>query len=413
MHLRRPFTEVVAIQTDIVQHLKHIDSWTADQVPDSGLSKRAMLWPVVRPEPFGFALIIVPWNFPVSLLLLPLVAAITAGFAAILKPSEMTQASQDLLVDLIPKRKFDNIFFTGSVNVARHVVRAAAKHLTPTVLELGGQRREIICLSANHVFAHPSVQKKLVERMTFHFNEFNEKGGSDGMMHVVNQKNFDRLKEILEKSQGKIEYGGELDASQNRIAPSALTNVKMTGKLIKNLKSLMPTVRVIVYLNPWPSRRKSIMLIALVIFSTISGGVTVNGVITHATVPAAPFGGVGDSGQYYHGEHGFKAITHSRVIARPLLLYFKFASLLLPPYSADRVKYVSVRNSPGIQRGWSLEDERRVATRGFVAKNSVRLLKILACLAVVGLIDYRMDQRLGVLHGVEAVVVSIWSILEF
>lgn len=268
------FTESMTIKTDIVEHLKNIDKWTAERPTDTPLAMKAVLRPTIRPEPLGVALIIGPWNFPISLVLQPMIAAITAGCAVMLKPSEVTQAAQALLVDLIPKymdpsairivtggpaetgsliaRKWDHIFFTGSVNVARYVAAAAAKNLTPTVLELGGQcpaivtktadvesaARQIawakflnsgqICLTVNHVFAHPDVEKKLIERMTFYFNEF-KKGKASEMTHIVNDKNFERLKALLEKTDGKVECGGELDASTRCITPSVVSNVTMKG----------------------------------------------------------------------------------------------------------------------------------------------------------------------------------------
>jgi aldehyde dehydrogenase (NAD+) len=267
------FTECANVKGDLIEHLKNIDKWTADQKPDAGLMG-FLLRPTVRPEPLGVALIIGPWNFPFSLLVQPLIAAVTAGCAVLLKPSEVTTAVQQLFVDLVPKyldsdavrvvtggaaetgrllqRKFDHIFFTGSVPVARHIAAAAAKHLTPTVLELGGQCPAIvgasadieaaakdiawikylnsgqICLSVNHVFAHPSIERKLIERMTYWFNEYN-KGAADTMTHIVNDKNYLRLTGLAEKTEGKVEYDGVRDAKTRKLPPTIVSDVKLTG----------------------------------------------------------------------------------------------------------------------------------------------------------------------------------------
>lgn len=269
-----PFTEIDNVKTDVLEHLKNIDKWTADQKPDAG-ALGFLLRPSVRPEPLGVALIIGPWNFPFSLLIQPLIAAITAGCAVMLKPSEVTANTQQLFVDLIPKyldtsavrvvtggaaetgrllqRKYDHIFFTGSVPVARHIAAAAAKHLTPTVLELGGQcpaivtssadveaaARDIawikylnagqICLSVNHVFAHPSIEKQLIERMTFWLNQYN-KGSS--MTHIVNDKNFARLTGLADKTEGTVQHSGEADAKTRNLPPQIVSNVKMTDSLL-------------------------------------------------------------------------------------------------------------------------------------------------------------------------------------
>lgn len=269
------FTELRNIKTDILDHVQNIDKWTADQIPNTPFAMKWLLRPTVRYEPLGVALIIGPWNYPTSLILQPLIAAITAGCAVMLKPSEIAAATQNLIAELIPKymdssaiqvvtggaaetarllaRKFDHVFFTGSVNVARHVAVAAAKNLTPTTLELGGQcpaivtrsadiesaARDIawvkfvnsgqICLSVNHVFAHPDVEKQLIERLTFWFNKF-FKDGEEGMTRIVNQKNYDRLKGLLEKTDGQVATEATLDTGKRQIPPSLVTNVDMNGR---------------------------------------------------------------------------------------------------------------------------------------------------------------------------------------
>lgn len=145
-------------------------------------------------------------------------------------------------------------------------------------------------------------------------------------------------------------------------------------------------------------------LITPVITSTISGGVTVNGTIIHASVPSAPFGGVGDSGHgYYHGKHGFQAFTHLRTIARPVPLFGKLTSFLRPPYSVDRIKWIGVRQNLGIRRGWTLDDERRIARRGGLLRLPVRVLQILAFIATLGLVDRRMEGQLGIVQRLRGV----------
>ncbi|KAL4791434.1 Aldehyde/histidinol dehydrogenase [Aspergillus venezuelensis] len=450
------FTEIANVKTDILDHLKNIDKWTADQTPAAGMM-RFMLRPTVRPEPLGVALIIGPWNFPFSLLVQPLIAAVTAGCAVLLKPSEVTSHVQGLFVDLVPRyldseavrvvtggaaetgklltRKFDHIFFTGSVPVARHIAAAAAKHLTPTVLELGGQCPAIvtssadveaaakdiawikylnagqICLSVNHVFAHPSIERKLIERMRYWLGEFN-KGTTSSLTHIVNDKNYARLKGLAEKTTGNVEHNGVSDAKTRKLGPSIVTGVKLDDSLLS--EELFGTICPVVTASTKDAIESINSLphpLAIYIFSndqreidqllnsTLSGGVCINGVLLHAMVPNAPFGGVGDSGHgAYHGDYGFKSFTHYRTIARPTPLFFMMTNFMRPPYSVSDIKKLAVKNSAGIQKNWSLEKEREAVKRGLLVNKFFRYLKFLAlAFVVVGLADVGADRRLGVL----------------
>ncbi|KAL4786906.1 Aldehyde/histidinol dehydrogenase [Aspergillus varians] len=433
------FTECANVKGDIIDHLKNIDKWTAEQKPRSGMLG-FMLKPTVRPEPLGVALIIGPWNFPFSLLVQPLIAAITAGCAALLKPSEVSSSVQQLFVELVPKyldtsavrvvtggaaetgrllqRKFDHIFFTGSVPVARHIAAAAAKYLTPTVLELGGQCPVImtssanveaaakdiawikflnagqICLSVNHVFAHPSVQGKLIERMAFWFDQYS-KGTADSMTHIINDTNYVRLRALAEKSDGKIEYGGKSDAETRNLAPTIVSNVNLTDALLSEelFGTICPVVTAstqdaIDWINGQDQNE-----IERVISSTLSGGVCVNGILLHAMVPGAPFGGVGESGHgAYHGDYGFKSFTHYRTVARPTPFFFWMSDWMRPPYTNENIKKLAVRNSVGIKRDWALDKERKAINRGLsIAK--------------------ALHRRLGVLKGLRDFVAEVRSFL--
>lgn len=159
------------IQADILRTLKKLDEWTKDERPEKSDPLNFLGRTTVRKEPLGVTLIIGAWNFPVSLLLQPMVAAIAAGCAVILKPSDVTSATQDVLMEIVPQymdrdaircvsagpqemgyileHRFDHIFYTGSPNIAKIIHAAAAKHLTPVTLELGGQCPAIVAESAN------------------------------------------------------------------------------------------------------------------------------------------------------------------------------------------------------------------------------------------------------------------------
>lgn len=163
--------DVVTVKTEALDFIKHLEEWTADERTDSGFIFGTLMKAYLRHEPLGVAFIIGTCNFPFMLTLIPLIAAVAAGCTVLLKPSELAHQCEQLLVELIPKyldtsairivtgaaqetgymlqQRFDHIFFTGSTAVAKHVAAAAAKYLTPTVLELGGQAPAIVTKTAN------------------------------------------------------------------------------------------------------------------------------------------------------------------------------------------------------------------------------------------------------------------------
>ena len=207
----------------------------------------------------------------------PVVAAVSAGCCVMLKPSEQAAAIQDLLVEIVPKyldqsaiqivtgavrettmileRRFDHIFYTGSPNVGKIVSAAAAKHLTPTVLELGGQssclvtssadislaaKRIVlskylnagqICLAGNHVIVDPSVRDEFVEKASYWLGQFVKDESKGQAFRVVNKRNYDRLVSLLNRTGGKIAYGGTNDPGSRYLSPTVISDVTMQGKL--------------------------------------------------------------------------------------------------------------------------------------------------------------------------------------
>lgn len=208
-----------------------------------------------------------------------MLAAIAAGCCVMLKPSELAEKSQTLLVSLIPRymdpsairivtggpaetskileHRFNHIFFTGSAKVARFITAAAAKHLTPMVLELGGQGPAIVtasadvdlaakriaygkfmnagqvCLSINHIFADPAIYDALIERLRFWFSKFLD-GSGEGYCKIVNNRNFDRLTSLLDKTQGKVAFGGKSDKSSGFMEPTVVRDITVEGELCKS-----------------------------------------------------------------------------------------------------------------------------------------------------------------------------------
>lgn len=267
-------TEIRLMKTDVLEHVSKLEDWSADEIPDSSLLYAGIGNARIRKEPLGVALIVGAWNYPFSVSIRPMIAAISAGCAVMLKPSELCINSQSLMAQLIPKyldesavrvvtggpkemsfileHKFNHIFFTGSNKIARYITAAAGKHLTPTVLELGGQGPTIVtktadvdlaakriaaakymnagqvCLNVNHVFADPAVHDELLTRLQYWNDQFNKEPGNHPK--IVNERNFDRLVNLMDKSGGEVVCGGERDRHGLQITQTVVKNVTIDGK---------------------------------------------------------------------------------------------------------------------------------------------------------------------------------------
>ena len=277
------YMDIGGVKRDILYHIKSLETWTADEIPDAGFLFGTLCGARIRKEPLGVALILGTWNAPFVLLLAPMLAAIAAGCAVMAKPSEISTASQDLMANILPRYldqeaiqiltggpketglilelRFDMIFYTGSAKVAKLVSAAAAKHLTPTVLELGGQAPCIVtrtadvdtaakritsskilnsgqvCLAANHVFVDPSIHDKFVERATYWLGQYLKGDGKDQGTRIVNGRNYDRLVGLLTRSEGNVAYGGDKSREEKYIQPTLITDVTMQGELYRSYAS--------------------------------------------------------------------------------------------------------------------------------------------------------------------------------
>lgn len=339
-----------------------------------------LAWPAraeVRREPFGVSLIIGPWNYPLQLLLGPLVGAIAGGNTAVLKPSEaaphtaaavkrmlgsvfeeryiaVVEGGKDSAEALL-REKFDKIFFTGSTHVGREVMAAAAKHLTPVTLELGGKSPCIVtadtpiqttarriawgkflnagqtCVAPDHIWVDRRVAPALVDALAAAIQGFfgEDPQQSADYARIIHPGHLERLSAIL--GDGKIAHGGRVDAGDLYLEPTILTEVAvdapaMTGEIFGPVLPVMEygdltEVLDILRASPPP--------LAIYLFSddrmtqervlreTRSGGVCVNDTISQIIGRDLPFGGLGESGMgRYHGRAGFDCFTHERSILR-------------------------------------------------------------------------------------------------
>lgn len=363
-----------------------------------------MAWPgrsFIQAEPYGVALIIGPWNYPFQLLLAPLVGAIAAGNCAVLKPSELAPrtaaATAELIrstfaeefVAVVPgeretaeallREKFDTIFFTGSTAVGRAVMAAAAKHLTPVTLELGGKSPCIVCADAplettarrivwgkflnagqtcvapDFVLVDRQVGDAFVAALRQALREFfgENPQRSPDFSRIVNLRHFDRLTGYL--AVGEVAHGGEHNAGDLYLAPTVLTHVPWDAPVMQEeiFGPILPVLEFDQLDDVLARLRDRPTPLALYVFTqdravqdrvlagTRSGGVCLNDVVLHMVGKEMPFGGLGDSGLgAYHGQASFDCFSHRRAALRRS---FAFDSRLR--YPPPRVSLATVKRA--------------------------------------------------------------------
>ena len=350
-------------------------------------------------EPLGVTLIIAPWNYPFQLVVLPLIGAIAAGNCAVVKPSEISPNVSALIAKWLPKyldrravqvveggapettallrEKWDHILYTGNGTVGRIVMEAAAKHLTPVTLELGGKSPCIVdesadldvaakrivygkffnagqtCVAPDYVLVHDHVHDALINRMVSIIREFygDDPKQSPDFARIVNEWHHARLSRLLGNTD--VVTGGETDVSDRYIAPTILKNVKEDDAVMQEeiFGPILPVISVssveaaIGFVN---RHEKPLALYVFagdeaaqdrVLSGTSAGGTVLNHVWLHLSVPELPFGGVGESGMgAYHGRQSFETFSHRRsVLKKPTL---PDPPILFPPYSARKLHWL-------------------------------------------------------------------------
>lgn len=377
--LGKPELEAVVSETAMVIReigfiCRHLQRWTAPQRVRSSL----LNFPAkgtVNYEPYGVTLIVGPWNYPAQLLFSPLAGALAAGNCALLKPSELAvntaavvnriisetfdpdyisvmQGGPELSRELLEQR-FDLIFFTGSTRVGRLVMQAAARHLTPVVLELGGKSPAIVdadadlaiaarrivwgkffnagqtCVAPDYLLVHADVKVALLEKMITQIGAFY--GTDPKLSHdygrIINESHLQRLAAFLQE--GKIIVGGEVDLAERYLAPTILDDVSWRMPVMQEeiFGPILPvlsftnhddvveligrhaTPLALYYFSQDKVRQQRIMT------SSLFGGGCINDTIVHLSEHRLPFGGVGTSGQgSYHGKASFEAFSHRKSI---------------------------------------------------------------------------------------------------
>ena len=369
-------TEAGLVRMELRHALRQLRRWAAP-------SRRGTPWFVapargwVQREPLGVALILGPWNYPVQLLLTPLVSAIAAGNCAVLKPSELAPRTAEAIAALLRDcfeeqfvcvatggadvaeallaERFDKIFFTGSTRVGRVVMAAAAKHLTPVTLELGGKCPAIVCADAavelaarriawgkfmnagqtcvapDFVLVNRDVRERFVAALGKSLAEFYgvDARASADYGRIINAGHFERLLNFLKD--GTVAQGGALDAKDLFIAPTILTGVSPDAPAMQEeiFGPILPVIDFDTLDGALALLRERPTPLALYLFTrdrgterrvlaeARSGGVCVNDVVSQMIGTGLPFGGLGESGMgAYHGHAGFEAFSHPRAVLR-------------------------------------------------------------------------------------------------
>jgi aldehyde dehydrogenase (NAD+) len=383
-------TEVGLVIDEIRLAKKHLKSWFGPRRVKTPLKLLPSL-SRIYPEPYGVCLIMSPWDYPVQLTLSPLIGAMSAGNCAVIKPSEHSPATSQVLEDIFKdyfpdnyivlvqggvdlstallKEKFDFIFFTGNPDIGRIVMAAASANLTPVTLELGGKSPCIVdynvdiglaakriisgkllnagqtCVAPDYLMVHKAVKNDLLSAMVMNIKKFygNDPQKSPDYGRIINQRHFDRLTRFLET--GKIIFGGIINRDDLYISPTLMEKISWNSPTMREeiFGPILPIFEfetideVINEINGHPRP------LALYFFSRnkknqekilnhISfGGGCINDTVLHVANPHLPFGGVGNSGiGNYHGKAGFETFSHCKsVLKRPFWIDIP---LRFPPY---------------------------------------------------------------------------------
>lgn len=350
----------------------------------------------IKPTPKGVVLIIAPWNYPFQLSLVPLISAIAAGNCAVLKPSELTSASEEVIKDLVHdyldrdcftvmngdrelasalvEAPFDHIFYTGSTEVGREVMKKAAVNLTPVTLELGGKSPVIIdkesdldlaakrimwakCLNAGQTCIAPDyvlLEENLIEpfirackkHLLSMYGARVEESPDYG--RIISTRHAERLVSYL--SEGTLAHGGAYNVPTRFVEPTILTNLHADAAVMKEeiFGPILPLVAVsdiddaIARINAQPHPlalyifSKNKKNIKKILDSTLSGGVAINDCISHVAISGLPFGGVRHSGMgAYHGHFGFETFSHMRAVHQRANVFDN--PIKYPPYSETKL----------------------------------------------------------------------------
>lgn len=391
-------TEIAVTIYEIDHVAKHLKKWAKPKkvkTPIVHLFSQSFIYP----EPYGVALIIGAWNYPINLVLNPLIGAIAAGNCAVIKPAYTAQESSKVLYDMILEffpeeyiavaqkypgvydeilnQKFDYIFFTGSTDVGKTIMQAAAKHLTPVTLELGGKSPAIVykdadvdvsarrilwgkcinagqtCIAPDYALVHTSKVNEFIEAAKKYIAQFygNDVQQSPDFARIIDTVQFERLERMLKNC--TIVAGGQTHKDERFIAPTILTNISLDHPSMQEeiFGPILPVLEFETIEDAISIVKKFHKPLALYLFTKEKkiwkkvieevsfGGGCINETISHYVSPYLPFGGVGYSGiGQYHGKASFDTFTHYKgVLKKP---FWIDTFLRYPPYNKGKVSFI-------------------------------------------------------------------------
>ena len=377
-------TELSIVEGEVKNHIRHLKGWMRGEKCSTPLKMMPSKSYVIS-EPLGLSLIIAPWNYPVQLLLNPLVGAISAGCTAVVKPSPYVPTVSQVLADMIAdtfdeeyvaavqgnrdvnkrllEQRWDIIFFTGSPALGRVVMEAASKHLTPVVLELGGKSPCIVdkdanvkiaaqriawgktlnagqtCIAPDYLLIHHSLQEQFIEEFKLAVERLHGKDprSSEHYVRLVNDRAWERVASYLKD--GSVVAGGEHIREERYIAPTLLSEVSPSAPVMQE-EIFGPVLPMITFdereeiVRFITEREKPLAFYYFgkeekgwkMLRRTSSGGACINDTIMHIANEGLPFGGVGNSGMgAYHGKLSYDTFSHYRaVVVTPTWLDLPF-----------------------------------------------------------------------------------------
>lgn len=393
-------TELALLYHEINLLIKNTERWSKRQRVATGLANFPASSYII-PEPLGVTLIIGAWNYPYQLSLVPAITSLAAGNTVILKPSELPVKTSEIMAKLINENfpteyfhvvqggvkettelleyRFDKIFFTGSIPVGKTIYQAAAKHLTPVTLELGGKSPTFVladtdieitakrivwakflnagqtCVAPDYVLVEKSIETKLLKALQFELEKHHQKNKEavgENYVQIINEKNFDRLQQLIDKQ--KLYYGGNSNREKRFISPTILSNISFDDDIMKD-EIFGPILPVLAFTDldqtikkvkemPKPLScyiySKNRKLIDKLLREISFGGGAVNDSLLHLSNSNLPFGGVGYSGiGSYHGKYGFDTFTHYKsILDKPF--WYEFDKN--PPYSTFKLNLIKL-----------------------------------------------------------------------
>ncbi|CAL1393171.1 unnamed protein product [Linum trigynum] len=402
--------EIGVVKKSATHSLAHLKNWMKPRTGSIPLIFFPASGKIVS-EPFGVVLIIGSWNFPISLVLDPLIGAISAGNTVLVKPSELAPLCSSFLLNTIPNyldptaikvveggvetsqhllnQKWDKIFFTGSKAVGRIVLAAAAQHLTPVTLELGGKCPAIVdltsisshydtrivakrivggkwgpcsgqaCIGVDYLLVEEKHAQFLIDLLKKYIRRFygEHPKESNSICRIVNRRNFERVQRLLKDPavSASIVAGGFIDEERQFIDPTILLNPPLDSELMTEeiFGPLLPIITLndigesIEFINSGPKPltiypfTKDEKLKKMIVSETSSGGVTFNDTMVQFLCDSLPFGGVGESGLgRYHGKYSFDTFSHEKAVMERG--FYPELEPRYPPWNSFKLKFIQL-----------------------------------------------------------------------